>query len=263
MPAYGLRDVPYGGPLPRPCPPGINEVRIKIPLGTRGVSLAWDFTKHHSFNTGINDGMDISVVDAAGALVAHVVYADISSPSTQPSSSSTVCNIGTGAHVDPTGANLASVVLPPLPYPAYLSIVCWNDQVNLGPSPAHVDAIQFWGAPQFQLTINAPNGPGSIQLANSGGNSGNTYWTAVTLAPGGFPYGWLFGLDITASELMFQVTQGAPFSGLLDVTGASSFIVPNGVPSGLSVYGVSLQFGSGSSINPFVSASAPDHFVTP
>jgi hypothetical protein len=260
MVSYGIRNVPFGGPLPRPVPPGVNEVRVAIPPGTKGVSLAWEFK--HNGGPGNNDGMDISVVDGAGTLIANVAYADSSSTIVPTGASQVVCGFVGGSEVAPSGPGFAARALPPLPHPAYLSIVCWDGIANnSAKSRVHVDAIQFWGGPQFELEITAPTGPGSIRLQNAGGGAFNTYWTAVTLVPGAFPGGWLFGLDISPSDLLDQVMFGPPFSGTLNASGASSFTVPSGVPSGLPVYAISLRFGN--AFGDFLGASSPTVFTTP
>jgi Lectin C-type domain len=261
MEAYGVRNVPPGGPLARPVPPGINEVRVAIPPGTKGVSLAWEFK--HNVGTASNDGMDISVVDGAGALIANVTYADSSSPLVGSGVSPNVCGFVGGTQIAPAGPGFAARALPPLPHPAYLSIVCWKgSSTSLSSSRVSVDAIQFWGSGQFQLDITAPAGPGSIRLENTGGVPGNTYLTVVTLDQGSFPFGWLFGLDIPPALLIQEVMTGVPFSGILDGAGSSTFTLTSGVPPGLPVYAVSLQFASAALGGEFLGASAPEHFVT-
>ena len=117
----------------------------------------------------------------------------------------------------------AARLLPPLPYPAYLSIVCWNGSDNTQSSAALVDAIQFWGSSGFDLSLSAPFGPGSFRLQNTNGVAGNGYVTAVTLAQGAFPNGWLFGLDIAPEELFDQFASGPPFHGVLNASGQSTF----------------------------------------
>jgi hypothetical protein len=263
MAAQGMLSIPAGTPPPRPLPSSVNEVRIAIPPGARGVSLAWELLALEGPGSFFNDGMDISVVDGAGFLIAHVVNADMNY---LPGSTSTAvhCIQPGGTHVLPAGPQGASAALPPLSDPAYLSIACWNGgNDNSFPSSVHVDAIQFWGSDEFRLSITAPFGPGSIRLQNTGGDPGNAYWTAVTLAPGSFPFGWLFGVDIPATELFSQVAFGVPFSGTLNGSGVSTFTLASGVPSGLHVYAVSLRFGSAASGGQFLGASAPEHFVTP
>jgi hypothetical protein len=261
VPGAGILAVPFGGPFARPAPAHINEVRIAVPLGTRGVSFAWDFITKQTMSTGANDGVDISVVDAAGTLIANFVYEDTSA---LPSSlaNGTYCSESGGTLVLPAGPQIASAALPPLPYPAYLSIACWNGGTDLFSSIVHVDAVHFWGAGQFRLDITAPFGPGSIRLQNVGGGPGNTYWTAVTLGQGSFPFGWLFGLDIAGGELISQVGSGTPFSGTLNGGGVSTFTLPAGVPSGLQVYAVSVQFENAGLAGYQLAASPLEHFVT-
>ena len=262
VPAAGILSVPLGGPVVRPVPPSVNEVRIAIPPGTKGVSFAWELIAKHTASTGLNDGVDISVVDGTGALITNLVYADMSS---FPSSISVGTYCGSengGTLILPAGPQTASASLPPLPYPAYLSIACWNGNVDTVSSIVHVDAIQFWGFGQFRLQITAPFGPGSIRLQNVGGGPGNTYWTAVTLGQGSFPFGWLYGIDIGGGELISQVTSGVPFAGALNGSGNSTFTLPSGVPSGLQVYAVSIQFENAGLPGYQLAASAPEHFVT-
>jgi Lectin C-type domain len=259
----GSLTVPLGGPLPRPVPPTVNEVRIAIPPGTRGVSFAWDLIAGEApFEAGFNDGMDVSVVDGAGVLITTVAYADMLYA---PGINSTgfFCNQHPGVHILPAGPQTASKALPPLPFPSYLSIVCWNGGDSSFPSTAHFDAIQFWGSGPFRLSLTAPAGPGSIQVQNSGGKPGNSYWTVATLNQGSFPNGWLFGLDISAGEVLNEVMSGVPFSGTLNGSGISIFNVPAGLPSGFHIYAVSLQFQGGAPLGTqFLEASAPEHFVT-
>ena len=131
-------------------------------------------------------------------------------------------------------------------------------------SAVAVDAIQFWGSDQFKLKFTAPTGPGSIAISNVNGVAGNSYVTAVTLTQGAFPSGWLFGLDIGPVELLDQIALGAPFHGSLDAGGGSRFEIFSGVPSGVPVYAVSLQFTAlGPFGGSFVNASTPEFFLTP
>jgi Lectin C-type domain len=248
-------DLPAGGPFPRPAAANLNEVRIAIPPGTRGVSFAYDFMTPEF--APYNDGMDIAVVDANGNLVHHLVYHDVLGGSYDTvSSTAAFCSESGARQLLPAGPSTVAKYLPLLPYPAYLSIVTWNGVDNASASAVHVDAIQFWGTSTLQLAISAPLGPGSIRVANSQGVPNTAYWTAFTLAQGAYPNGWLFGLDITLTELLNQVSFGVPFAGTLDASGASAFTLANGVPAGLPVYAVSLQFGEE------ITASAPEFFLT-
>ena len=105
--------------------------------------------------------------------------------------------------------------------------------------------------------MSAPFGPGSIRVTNSHGTPNAPYWTAFTLSQGAYPNGWLFGVDITLSELLSQVSFGVPFAGTLDSLrrlrrSRSRAAFRRAFP----LYAVSLQFG------PEITASAPDFFVT-
>lgn len=251
----GAVTMPVGGPCPRPLNPVINEVRIAIPAGTEGVSLAYDFITLED-TAPFNDGMDISVIDSQGNLISHLVYADAFSSSYANPSTGAFCSATGGSHLLPFGPKPASKALPFLPHPAYVSIACWNGTDDALPSAVHIDAIQFWGTGQFQLAITAPFGPGSLRLANTQGGAGTPYWTAITIGQGVYPNGWLFGLDIPLNELISQVNSGAPFSGTLDLSGASTFTIPAGVPAGLPIFAVSLRLGAE------VTASAPKFFMT-
>jgi Lectin C-type domain len=251
----GQVNLPAGGPFPRPAPANVNEVRIAIPPGTKGVSFAYDFITAEDFP--YNDGVDVAVVDANGNLVAHLVYHDVlGSNLGVVESTGNYCSDFGGVEILDMGPSTIARYLPILPYPAYLSIVAWNGNDNAVSSAFHLDAVQFWGTDKLQLSMSAPFGPGSIRVTNNQGIPNTPYWTAFTLTQGAYPNGWLFGLDITLSELLSQVAFGVPFAGTLDSAGHSVFTLGSGVPAGLPVYAVSLQFG------PEITASAPDFFVT-
>jgi hypothetical protein len=256
FPGTGQVNLAPGALIARPLPAGVNELRVAIPPGTKGVSLAYDFITTET--APYNDGMDISVVDANGNLIARVVAHDaVGSNFGVTEATGAYCTGGGGVNLLPAaGPKTAATFLPALPYPAYLSIAGWNGTDDIAESFIHVDAIQFWGTANLDLAITAPFGPGSIRLQNTQGAPNTPYWTAVTLAQGAYPNGWLFGLDITMSELLNQVSFGAPFAGTLDATGSSSFTLASGVPPGLPLYAVSIQFG------PEVSASTPEFFLT-
>jgi hypothetical protein len=258
--------IPLGGPFPRPAPAGANEVRIPIPAGTKGVSYAWEFLTAEAFGAPYHDGMSIAVVDVNGNLVQDLTYADISwLPDTSVFAFPFCTNPATNVTpVTPVGVQTTAAALPTLPYPAFLSIVCWNGGDNAYSSLAAIDAVQFWGSAPFKLNILAPTGfPGSIYLENSGGLPGRHYITPITLAQGSFPYGWLFGLDISPGELFGQIQSGAPFSGVLGAFGQSTFFISSGVPAGIAVHAVSLQFESpGPFGGAFINATTPEFFLT-
>jgi hypothetical protein len=262
--ANGPISVPLGGAFVRPAPQNVNEVRIPIPAGAKGVSYAWEFFSAEGINqTSFNDGMSIAVVDSNGQLIADLDYADTSEGWAAGIPTVTFCGSSSILHASHASDVRSAHVLPPLPYPAYLSICCWNEDDNSFSSVAAIDAIQFWGSSSFELEMSAPVGPGSIRLKNKNGAPGNTYVTAVTLSQGAFPNGWLFGVDIAPTALLQEIVSGVPFHGALDLTGTSTFQISSGVPPGLPVYAVSLQFTPGSPFGgSFVNASSPEFFLT-
>jgi hypothetical protein len=96
------------------------------------------------------------------------------------------------------------------------------------------------------LSASSPFGPGSLQL-NWGPSpchglvGGNPYVLAVTLNQGTFPNGWLYGVDIPVSQLVAEISLGAPFVG----TGTNFMLGPfGGLPSGVGIYAVVLGFNS-------------------
>jgi Lectin C-type domain len=258
--------VPVGGPFQRPAPAIANEVRIPIPPGAKGVSYAWEFLTAED-NSGIyNDGISIAVVGADGQLILDLTYADATSPKETNVPAAVYCS-NPPTPVLPTGASgpqTACYAFPPLPFPAYLSVVSWNGGDNSISGAAAIDAIQFWGTGSFKLAISAPAGPGSISLFLTGGGPFNVYTTAVSLSQGAFPYGWLFGVDIGFDTLLGEMASGAPFHGTLSGGGIKLFNMASGVPSGLSLYAVSLQFTPpGPFGGSFAGATAPEFFLTP
>jgi GEVED domain len=92
----------------------------------------------------------------------------------------------------------------------------------------------------FTLAFSSPFGPGSLQFNLNGGPLAGTYFLALTLAPGGFPNGWLYGIDITFPDIVSLLTIGYPFVGPLDPCGNSQFGPIFGAPSGLTLYAVGL-----------------------
>ena len=105
--------------------------------------------------------------------------------------------------------------------------------------------IEGTGGP-FSMTASSPFGPGSLQLdwANGFTCLGGSYFLAVTLAAGGYPNGWLYGVDISLGELQNELATGFPFLGPLNAVGSYT-LGPFGVPSGLTFYAVSLGIPTG------------------
>jgi hypothetical protein len=116
--------------------------------------------------------------------------------------------------------------------------------------------------PATLLQASSPFGPGSLQL-NWGASmcqaigGGNQRVLAVTLNQGTFPNGWLYGVDIPVSQLVAEISLGAPFVG----EGNSFTIGPfGGLPSGVGIYAVVLGFNSE---GVFANHSNPIGYVIP
>jgi hypothetical protein len=104
------------------------------------------------------------------------------------------------------------------------------------------------------LAYSSPLGPGSIQVDLSLGPPSGTYFLVITLAPGAFPDGWFYGIDVTIPELISQGS-GFPFVGALNGSGAFTLGPIPGAPP-ITVYSVALGFtGSGLSSVPLVNSS--------
>src|SRR4029079_13647637 len=101
----------------------------------------------------------------------------------------------------------------------------------------------------FSVTASSPGGPGSgtLQLdwANGFPCIGGAYFLAVTLAPGGYPNGWLYGIDISLGEIQNEIATGFPFIGPLGPFGTYTLGPFFGVPAGLTFYAVSLGIPTG------------------
>ena len=97
------------------------------------------------------------------------------------------------------------------------------------------------GAPPCALLMAQPV-PGSLQVENIGCTPFRQYVTVTTFSPGAFPNGWFFGLDISWGDLLFQATlPGPPFNGILDANGGSLWLLPSGVPAGITIYAVTVE----------------------
>ena len=67
------------------------------------------------------------------------------------------------------------------------------------------------------------------------------YFAAITQTQGAFPNGWLFGIDIGLPELVAEIQSGFPYSGPLDAVGKTVVGPFTGLPSGLTIYTVTLN----------------------
>jgi hypothetical protein len=91
------------------------------------------------------------------------------------------------------------------------------------------------------MTLNFFVAPGSIGYQISGGPTGSTAFTGITLAQGTYPNGWFFGIDAGFAELVNEYNLGFPFfSTLGGICGGSTVGPFVGAPSGLTVFGVSV-----------------------
>jgi hypothetical protein len=120
---------------------------------------------------------------------------------------------------------------------------------------AEINAVESWtwgSAPVSVLTlaISQPMGPGSVSVQVTNGIPGAFYVTAISFDalnasnPGS---GWWGGLHISLYDLITQVNFNLPpFVGNLDGGGASSFILPAGLPGGIPLlYSVTRTFAAG------------------
>jgi hypothetical protein len=81
---------------------------------------------------------------------------------------------------------------------------------------------------------------------------GLDYFVAITLNQGSYPNGWLFGLDIPFTEVAYEIAWGSPFTGTFNANGASSFGPIQGVPSGMTIYAVTMHCTPGLGVVTFV-----------
>jgi len=106
--------------------------------------------------------------------------------------------------------------------------------------------------PGLSLTFGQDAGCGSALIANSCGQPGATYFTAITIDPMNdgplAGLGWWGGLWIDYNLWAAQLTLGAePYVGSLDANGASVWTLPSGtLPPGITFYGVTHTFAPAS-----------------
>lgn len=110
------------------------------------------------------------------------------------------------------------------------------------------------------LAFSAGPAPGQLSLDVRRAVPGDTLFTALTLAPGAFPNGWWFGLDIPFPLLLAEAASGAPpFLAPAGPSGSYGYLA-SGVPPGFAVQGVTLD------LDPFgllAAATAPVAFTMP
>jgi hypothetical protein len=121
----------------------------------------------------------------------------------------------------------------------------------------------FWLTiePQFRLEMSAPTGPGSLLVELKDGGDHLGFYSCLNVHQGTFPYGPFFGIQPTFTELLLQLTSGAePFLGAMNSTGEYAFGPVVGLPSGVALFGVTLEFDATGAI---VAVTPPTSFVIP
>jgi subtilisin-like proprotein convertase family protein len=101
-------------------------------------------------------------------------------------------------------------------------------------------ALKIVQNPYF-LALTQPNGSASIDIVNYGGLPGDSFVNLFTLVQGSAPAGWILGLDIPLADVLTQVSSGLPFTGTLNAWGSHVTTVAGPIPSGLTVWGASLE----------------------
>jgi hypothetical protein len=92
----------------------------------------------------------------------------------------------------------------------------------------------------YALTLTQAAGGFPVVISNFRGNPGSLYANLATTHAGAYPQGPMFGLDMTAPEVIGEIMAGAPFLGYLGPNGTAAFSMP-GLPPGLTVYCVSIE----------------------
>jgi hypothetical protein len=255
-----------GGPFPRPAPATVSEVRIPIPVGATSISFDWEFFNRECAgvppaNT-FYDGMSIDVVTFGGGLIQNLVFADTTSPEGACSIGTDYCQ-GAMAETFPNGANQFTAALPTLTGCEYVSVVAWNGNDNSYPPLVYLDNITFDSAaapcavPCFvvgggspSLGFSSPSGTGCILVTMQNMPAGGIYYMPVIFNAGNYPNGWFHGIDPTFQDLANTIAFGYPFIGPIGGTpctpGGVTIGEFCGVPSGLTIYAVSLGFPAGS-----------------
>jgi hypothetical protein len=128
-----------------------------------------------------------------------------------------------------------------------------------------VDNVSIFDASGCALAFGAYNGPGSIRVAahcyTATIPAGATLFNCITLHAGSFPNGPFFGIDPSfPDEVVPEFVSGAlPFVGVSGPFGTLTWDLPQGVPPGIAVYGVTLAIGPGGFL---LGASPPTTFTT-
>ena len=98
-------------------------------------------------------------------------------------------------------------------------------------------------------------GPATLGYHVTGPANGS-FFTGMTLNAGPFPFGWFYGIDLPLFDIVSQFNFGPPFVGTFSPCGTATIGPVFGVPSGLTVYAVSLGFTAGAAFPTFASNPA-------
>lgn len=144
--------------------------------------------------------------------------------------------------------------------------LCCSQVHAANPDPELVEGGQLlamYVAPglgrEFALWYTSPLGAGSLVANHRFGAANGLFFSPVALAPGNFPNGAFYGIDLPFQDLVNQFLFGAPFLANLDAQGKSTSATFTGLPSGLTIYGVALDDVTAL----FPQVSAPVAFVIP
>jgi hypothetical protein len=213
--------VAQGGTIARPLGFGVAELRIPVPGGGTSIAFDWVFNQFEIVTDGFNDGYDIALCDSGGNVVTQ-------GPKGDTSTTVQGCN----------GLQRFYAEVAPLAGGLYLSFVVFNGGDATIDSELSVDNVCF--APRPRLRLSSPSGAGSLRIDIDCGRANDVFFAPLTLAPGTFPEGWFYGLDIPFVDLLTQISLGQPFLGVLNGRGTYTFGPVAGLPP-LSLYGVVLD----------------------
>jgi len=140
---------------------------------------------------------------------------------------------------------------------------CTNSAVDtFGEIEDYTVNIAGGSAVPCSTSFSSPGGAGTVQVDNNACAplAGAAYFWAFTFAPGTFPNGGWFGLDIGIAQIVNWYQSGYPFIGTLDGAGASSFAA-GGLPSGLQVWEVTTLWAPG--YGTFLTSYPPTSYTIP
>lgn len=233
MPTQGLQyaritaetmdNIPAGGLVLRPLAATVSEMRIPIPyLPKNTIAFDWQWYQLEGHLSYFNDGFDVSICDPAGNRLAVCVFGD--------------------ASVYFNGCNPMQRffgVFFGLPPGAYLSFAAFNGGDTAVDSSLLIDAVSFADRPRM-LWRSPPGAAGGLELLIDDGKPNDVYLAPIVLAPGAYPNGWFYGVDIALTDLLLEINLGPPFIGLLDPRGQFAYGPLFGL-SGLQVWGVAMD----------------------